>query len=86
MSCRWSSRRCLSIEWADADIALADLAREDPGHRLIGVGGGVRRYSLSLADLVSDAGPLGEPGIGQVDYRNVPIGPHQERATVAFGL
>ncbi|MCA0436461.1 MAG: ATP-binding protein [Actinobacteria bacterium] len=73
--------------FVDIDIALAALADRDPQARVVGVGGGDRRYHHSLGDLVARSlfGSSGVP-IGQVDYQNLAVGPDQERAVVAFGV
>ena len=71
--------------WADIDIALADIAAQDPDARLVGVGGGDQRHHNSLSDLMANA-QWGRFCMGQVDRLNVPVGPDDERATVAFGL
>ena len=69
----------------DVDIALAEIASRDAGHRLLGIGGGDQRHHSSLSDLMAQA-QWGSFRQGQVDRLNLATGPDTDRATVAFGL
>jgi len=69
----------------NVQVALdAYLAAEGRTHKLIGLAGQQRRW-MSLADLVASAHQAGV-GIGSVDFTNLPIGPDETLACVAFGL
>lgn len=63
-----------------------DAYLSEPGraHELIGLTGQQRRW-MSLADLVASAHHSGV-AIGSVDYANLPIGPEDTLACVAFGV
>ncbi|MBP2413000.1 hypothetical protein JOF48_001799 [Arthrobacter stackebrandtii] len=70
----------------DLDILLESIADRDPGARLVGIGGGEQRNHLSLSDMVQyghmhAAFPLAPP-----DYTNQPVGPDEQRQSVALGL
>ena len=66
-------------------VALdAYLGEEGRSHALIGLTGQQRRW-MSLADLVATAHQAGV-AIGSVDYLNLPTGPDDTLACVAFGL
>lgn len=72
----------------DADIALSELAAEDPGARLVGIGGGEGRHHMTLTDLMHTGwGRRGMP-VGQVDYLRLDTGPRPEdsRDVVASGI
>jgi hypothetical protein len=71
--------------FVDMDIALEEIASRDPGHRLVGIGGGDQRHHSSLSDLMAQA-EWGRFRQGQVDRLNQATGPDSERATVSFGL
>jgi cell division protease FtsH len=74
-----------AYDHANVQIALtAYLDQVDRSHRLIGLSGQQRRW-MSLSDLVASAHHAGV-GIGSVDLVNLPIGPDDTLACVAFGL
>lgn len=70
--------------FADFDIALDLLSRDDPEARLIGVVGAEMRFMLPLSEFASDT--LERYRCGQVDYLTVPTGPDQHRSAVGFGI
>ncbi len=73
----------------DADIAMTELADRDPGHRLVGLGGGQMRHHLTFGDHLQQA-RMGQGGgtIGQVDYlvSATGPGPADTRSVVSLGL
>ncbi|MDN5796774.1 MAG: ATP-binding protein [Intrasporangium sp.] len=72
----------------DADIALAALAGEDPGARIVGVAGDMRHH-MTFGDLLQVGGPWGGGvRVGQVDYAQLPTGPGPEdrRQVVSSGV
>ncbi|HET7474715.1 MAG TPA: ATP-binding protein [Dermatophilaceae bacterium] len=71
----------------DADIALAEIAGRDPGHRLVGIGGGDMRHHMTLGDLLQH-GRMHGLAVGQVDYVQAATGPgeNDHRGVVALGM
>ena len=71
----------------DADIALAELADQDPERQLVGIGGGEARHHMTLSDLLAGWGRRGVP-VGQVDYVRLDTGPGPEdtRDVVGSGV
>jgi DNA polymerase III delta prime subunit len=72
--------------FVDADIALAALATEDPGHRLIGIGGGDQRHHSSLSDMLQQSQVFLQFPLSQPDYTNLSVGPYEQRQAVALGI
>jgi len=70
----------------DVDIALELLASRDPHGRVIGIGGGERRYHGGLSDLAQPTMFGMSMPVGQVDFANVAVGPESERMCVALGI
>jgi cell division protease FtsH len=74
-----------AFDHQNVQIALtAYLERDGRSHDLVGLSGQQRRW-MSLSDLVASAHHAGV-GIGSVDLVNLPIGPDDTLACVAFGL
>ncbi|TJY70870.1 26S protease regulatory subunit [Arthrobacter sp. CAU 1506] len=71
---------------ADADIALAAFAAEDPESVLLGIGGGDQRHHMSLSDILQHASHVGGFPVGQPDYTNLAVGPAQQRQALALGM
>ncbi|NKX49024.1 26S protease regulatory subunit [Arthrobacter deserti] len=72
--------------FADADILLAEAAEADPGHRLVGIGGGDQRHHLSLSDMLQQSRHYPQFPLSQPDYANVAVGPALQRQAVSLGL
>jgi len=72
--------------FADADILLAEAAGADPGHRLVGIGGGDQRHHLSLSDMLQQSRHFPQFPLAQPDYANVAVGPALQRQAVSLGL
>jgi len=72
--------------FVDLDIALDEIQRRGPGHRLVGVGGGEQRRHHSLSEILESAGRYGQFPVAAVDYRSVATGPDDTRQAVSFGL
>lgn len=71
--------------YVDHDIALQLLAERDPGHELIGVGGGDMRYHNSLSDLLNNS--YGPPlPLAQPDFTVLPDSPSTERSCLGYGI
>ena len=70
--------------FVDADIILASLVGE--GSTLTGIGGGDQRHHMSLSDMVQQSDVYPNFPLSQPDYANLPIGPDDQRQTVALGL
>lgn len=68
----------------DADIILASLV--GGGSTLTGIGGGDQRHHMSLSDMVQQSEMYPNFPLSQPDYANLPIGPDEQRQTVALGL
>ncbi len=69
----------------DADVALERVVAAHGGGELIGIGGGDQRWHNSLSEILQLT-THGMFPLGPVDYHTAPVGPAEERATVAFGL
>jgi ATP-dependent 26S proteasome regulatory subunit len=69
----------------DADVALEQVIAAHGGGTLVGVGGGDQRWHNTLSEILQLT-MHGMFPLGPVDYRTAPVGPAQERATVAYGL
>lgn len=70
--------------FVDADIILASLVGE--GSTLTGIGGGDQRHHMSLSDMVQQSEMYPNFPLSQPDYTNLPVGPEEQRQTVALGL
>lgn len=70
--------------FADHDIAIERIAGGDPGHRLIGIGGGEQPYHQTLGDMLNNV--WGGFPLAQVDDESVAVGPDATRKVVRFGL
>lgn len=72
----------------DADIALDELAGQDDGARLVGIGGGDMRHHMTLGDLMQRHVHGMTLRVGQVDYTSVPTGPapDEQRQIVSSGI
>lgn len=73
----------------DADIALTELAGEDPAAQIIGIGGGDARHHMTLTDLLHTGwGRRRGVPVGQIDYVRLETGPAPEdsRDVVASGV
>ncbi|MDY0910654.1 ATP-binding protein [Microbacterium sp. CFBP9034] len=79
-----TSERISPHRLADADIALATVASDDPEARLVGVAGGMERHHEDTQNLLAHRYTTFAPG--PVEYVTTPTGPHSTRQTVAFGL
>ncbi|MCC3281850.1 AAA family ATPase [Arthrobacter caoxuetaonis] len=71
--------------FADVDIAMEQIAAEDPGNTLIGLGGGQQRQHLGLSDIVQEEG-YGYIPVGQPDFVNIAVGPDSSREAVGLGI
>lgn len=71
---------------ADLDILLEDIAGRDPDASLLGIGGGDQRNHMSLSDMVQQAQMYAAFPLAQPDFTNQPVGPDEQRQTVALGL
>ncbi len=67
----------------DADLALAELARDSREHP-IGVSGGQQRTHLSLSELLFS--PYARFSPAPIDYLSIADGPETTRRVIAFGL
>ncbi|MCU1517381.1 MAG: family ATPase [Pseudarthrobacter sp.] len=72
--------------FVDADIAMADIAAQDPASRLVGIGGGGQRHHQSLSDMVQQSPLFPQFPLAQPDYANLAVGPDTHRQAVAMGL
>jgi hypothetical protein len=72
--------------FVDADILLADTAAADPGHRLVGIGGGDQRHRSSLSDMLQQSQLYAQFPLSQPDYSNLAVGPDEQRQAVALGV
>jgi hypothetical protein len=72
--------------FVDADILMAELAGEDPGYRLVGIGGGDQRHHQSLSDMLQQSQMFPHFPLSQPDYTNLAVGPDEQRQVVALGL
>ncbi|MFQ4148726.1 ATP-binding protein [Arthrobacter sp. LAPM80] len=70
----------------DLDILLAEMAAEDPGSRLVGIGGGDQRNHMSLSDMIQQSLIWAQFPLSQPDYSNVAVGPDEQRQVVSLGL
>ncbi|MGW9414713.1 ATP-binding protein [Arthrobacter cupressi] len=70
----------------DVDILMESLAAGDPGHRLLGIGGGNQRNHMSLSDILQHSRMYPSFPLAQPDYSNLAIGPDEQRQVVALGL
>ncbi|WP_104116049.1 ATP-binding protein [Arthrobacter sp. B1805] len=68
----------------DADIVLEGITGQDA--RLVGIGGGDQRHHMSLSDMLQHSQVYPSFPLSQPDYANLPIGPDEQRQTVALGL
>ncbi|MHA7155287.1 AAA family ATPase [Arthrobacter sp. TMN-50] len=74
----------LPHRFVDADIVLASLTGTEG--RLVGIGGGDQRHHLTLSDMLQHSELYPSFPLSQPDYTNLPIGPDEQRQTVALGL
>lgn len=72
--------------FVDADIILAGIAADDPGSRLIGIGGGDHRHHLSFSDMLSQTEMHPPFPLAQPDYTNLAVGPAEQRQVIALGV
>ena len=72
--------------FVDADILMAELAGDDPGFRLVGIGGGDQRHHQSLSDMLQLSPFFPQFPLSQPDYVNLAVGPDEQRQAVALGL
>jgi hypothetical protein len=72
--------------FVDADILMAELAAESGDFRLVGIGGGDQRHHQSLSDMLQQSQFFPQFPLSQPDYRNLAIGPDEQRQAVAMGL
>ncbi|MET4094390.1 AAA family ATPase [Arthrobacter sp. UYCu712] len=72
--------------FVDADILMAELAGEDAGFRLVGIGGGDQRHHQSLSDMLQQSRFYPQFPLSQPDYTNLAVGPDEQRQAVALGL
>jgi ATP-dependent 26S proteasome regulatory subunit len=72
--------------FVDLDIALDEIQRRSPGHRLVGIGGGERRRRHSFSEILETTGRHGQFPVAAVDYRSLATGPDDTRQAVSFGL
>jgi hypothetical protein len=72
--------------FVDADILMAELAAEESGFRLVGIGGGDQRHHQSLSDMLQQSQFFPQFPISQPDYTNLAVGPDEQRQAVALGL
>ncbi|GAA1902715.1 AAA family ATPase [Lapillicoccus jejuensis] len=75
----------------DADLAMSVIAERDPGHRLVGFGGGQQRHHMTFGDQIQAARHQGGFGLGlvaQPDFvdRATGPGPEDRRHVVSLGL
>jgi SpoVK/Ycf46/Vps4 family AAA+-type ATPase len=73
-----------SSRFVDADIVLSSLMGGEG--RLVGIGGGDQRHHMSLSDMLQRADAYSNFPLSQPDYANLPVGPNEQRQTVALGL
>lgn len=71
--------------FADVDIAMEQIAAQDPESTLIGLGGGQQRQHLGLSDIVQEEG-YGYIPVGQPDFVNIAVGPDSSREAVGLGV
>ncbi|WP_369068755.1 AAA family ATPase [Kineococcus terrestris] len=71
-------------QYVDVDVALAALAAEHGGERVVGVGGGDQRHHSSFGDLLS--GVFARFEVAAVDHVHLPTGPDTSRRAVGFGV
>ncbi|MBT2532994.1 ATP-binding protein [Arthrobacter sp. ISL-48] len=72
--------------FVDADIQMAELAAESGDFRLLGIGGGDQRHHQSLSDMLQQSQFFPQFPLSQPDYRNLAVGPDDQRQAVAMGL
>jgi hypothetical protein len=72
--------------FVDADILMAELAAQDTGFQLLGIGGGDQRHHQSLSDMLQQSQFFPQFPISQPDYTNLAVGPDEQRQAVALGL
>ncbi len=72
--------------FVDADILMAEIAGDDPGFRLVGIGGGDQRHHQSLSDMLQLSPFFPQFPLSQPDYVNLAVGPDEQRQAVALGL
>lgn len=71
--------------FVDADIIMADIAAASPAFRLAGIGGGDQRHHLTLSDMLQSQ-YFPQVSLSQPDYKNLAVGPDEQRQVVAMGL
>ena len=71
---------------ADLDILLENIAGRDPIARLVGIGGGEQRNHISFSDMLQHAHMYAAFPLAPPDFTNQPVGPDEQRQTVALGL
>ena len=72
--------------FVDADILMAELAAESGDVRLVGIGGGDQRHHQSLSDMLQQSQFFPQFPLSQPDYKNLAVGPDDQRQVVAMGL
>jgi len=72
--------------FVDADIVMGGLAAQDPGSRLVGIGGGGQRHHQSLSDMIQQSLHFPQFPLAQPDYANLAVGPDTQRQAVSLGL
>lgn len=72
--------------FVDADILMAELAAESGDVRLVGIGGGDQRHHQSLSDMLQQSQFFPQFPVSQPDYKNLAVGPDDQRQVVAMGL
>lgn len=72
--------------FVDADIVMAELASETEDSRLVGIGGGDQRHHHSLSDMLQQSQFFPQFPMSQPDYKNLAVGPDEQRQAVAMGL
>ena len=76
------TRNIAAYRFADFDVALEKLA--GPDAEVIGIGGGDQRQHMSFADMIGN--PWAKLPVGQVDWKNTPIGPSSTRRIIQLGI
>lgn len=69
--------------FVDADIILESMTA---GGRCVGIGGGDQRHHMTLSDMIQQSETYPNFPLSQPDYANLPVGPDEQRQTVALGL
>lgn len=72
--------------FVDADILMTEIAGESGDSRLVGIGGGDQRHHQSLSDMLQHSQFYPQFPLSQPDYKNLAVGPDEQRQAVALGL